>query len=187
MSDQQQSNVIRPTIRQARLGDAEGIGKVHARSQHATYRGIVSDTMLARVTVEERSQWWTLALESHDGKEDWLDLVVEVGGEIVAFSCTGPVGRSYGSTVAASDLYCLYVAPEHMRRGFGRALLERTFAWLRERNVPDMQVLVLRGTPSYRFYEAIGGRLVEEGEHADDDGTMLPHRIYLYDLRSTPG
>jgi GNAT superfamily N-acetyltransferase len=182
MSDQQQSNP--PTIRQARLDDAEGIGRVHSRSQHATYRGIVSDAHLARTTVEERSRWWTLALASHDGKPNWLDLVVEVGGEIVGFSCTGPVGRGAGSTVAAYDLYCLYVAPEWLRRGFGRALLERTFAWLRDRNVPDIQVLVLRGTQAYRFYEAMGGRLVEEGHHADDDGMMLPHRIYHYDLRT---
>jgi GNAT superfamily N-acetyltransferase len=182
MSDQQQSN-LPPVIRRARLQDAEGIGRVHAHSQHATYRGIVSDAFLAGITVEERSRWWTRALESHNAK--WLDLVVELGGEIVGFSCTGPAGRSYGSRVAAYDLYCLYMSPGSERRGFGRALLERTFCWLREHDVLDLQVLVLRGTPAYLFYEALGGRLVEEGQHADDDGTILPHRIYHYDLRST--
>lgn len=188
MSDQQASSSPVPSlpyiVRRARLEDAEGIGRVHARSQHATYRGIVSDAFLARVTVEERSSWWTLAIENH--KENWLNLVVEVGGEIGGFSCTGPVGLGAGSTVAAYNLYCLYMAPDCERRGFGRALLERTFSWLRERNVPDIQVLVLRGTPAYLFYEALGGRLVEEGQHTDDDGTVLPHRIYHYDLRGKP-
>ena len=185
MSDQQQLNSsLPPTIRQARLDDAGGIGSVHARSQHATYRGIVSDAFLARVTVDERSSWWTRALARHNA--NWLDLVVEVDGESVGFSCTGPVGLGFGSTVAAYNLYCLYVSPDCLRRGFGRALLERTFSWLRERNVPDIQVLVLRGTPAYLFYEAVGGRLVEEGQHADDDGTVLAHRIYHYDLGGRP-
>lgn len=189
MSDQQISrsgsvSSLPPIVRRARLDDAEGIGSVHARSQHATYRGIVSDAVLARITVEERSHWWTRALESH--KENWLDLVIEVGSEIVGFSCTGPVGLGSGSTVAAYNLYCLYISPDCERRGFGRALVERTFSWLRERNVPDIQVLVLRGTPAYLFYEDVGGRLVEEGEHTDDDGTVLSHRIYHYDLRGMP-
>jgi GNAT superfamily N-acetyltransferase len=183
LSDPRSSSGPVSIVRPARLDDAEGIGRVHARSQHATYRGIVSDETLAGITVEERSRWWTRALESHN--EKWLDLVIEVGSEIVGFSCTGPAGLGAGSTVAAYDLYCLYMSPDSERRGFGRALIERTFSWLRERNVPDIQVLVLRGTPAYLFYEAVGGRLVEEGQHTDDDGTVLPHRIYHYDLRGT--
>lgn len=173
-----------PSIRPARLDDAPGIGRVHARSRHATYRGIMSDAALAAITVEERTQWWTRALTSHDDR--WLDLVTEVDGEIVGFSCTGPAGRGWGSTVATYDLYCLYLLPDHLRRGLGRALMERTFSWLRERGVPDLQVLCLWGTTAYLFYEAMGGALVEQGEHADDDGTMLPHRIYRYDLRDAP-
>ena len=172
------------TVRLARVGDAGGIGRVHAYSRHATYRGIMSEASLARITVAERSDWWARALTSHDDR--WLDLVAEVDGEIVGLSCTGPAGLGSGSTVASYDLYCLYVEPGWERRGLGRALMERTFAWLRERGIVDLQVLCLRGTTAYLFYEAMGGRLVEEGEH-DDDGTPLPHRIYLYDLRAAPG
>jgi GNAT superfamily N-acetyltransferase len=155
---------------------------VHARSQHATYRGIRSDASLARVTVDERTRWWTHALESHD--EAWLDLVVEVDGHIVGFSCTGPAGLGSGSTLAPYDLYCLYLDPESERRGLGRRLVEHTFAWLRERRVQDLQVLCVSATPAHLFYEAMGGRLVEGGEHADDDGKMLAHRIYRYDLKA---
>lgn len=167
-------------IRPARPGDAEGIGRVQAASRHATYRGIMSDASLARITVEERTQWWTRALEVYD--HDWLVFVVEVSGRIVGFSCTGPVGFGAGSTVATYDLYFLYLLPGWERRGLGRELVERTFSALRQRGVPDVQVLCLRGTNAYLFYEALGGRLVEEGQHVDDDGTILPHRIYHYDL-----
>jgi GNAT superfamily N-acetyltransferase len=168
-------------IRPARRDDAEGIGRVQAASRHATYRGIMSDASLAKITVDERTRWWTRALESYD--DNWFVFVVEVGDRIVGFSCTGPAGFGAGSTVAKYDLYFLYLLPGWERRGLGRALVERTFSALRERNVPDVQVLCLRGTNAYRFYEAMGGRLIEEGHHADDDGTALPHRIYYYDLR----
>lgn len=173
-----------PTIRAACLDDAEGIGRVHSRSRRNTYRGIMSDAALAQLTVEERTSWWSRALRSHDSC--WLDLVAESDEEIVGFSSTGPAGFGAGSTVADYDLYFLYLLPGWERRSLGRALMERTLAWLRERQVADVQVLCLRGTPAYLFYEAIGGQLVEEGEHIDDDGTVLPHRIYYYDLRRAP-
>ena len=168
-----------PAIRRAKREDAAGIGRVHARSQHATYRGIVSPESLSKVTPEERARWWTRALTSHD--ENWLNLVAEVGGEIVGFSCTGPAGLSEGSTVAAYDLYCLYLAPEWERRGIGARLTSRTFAWLRQRGVVDVQVLCLAATDARLFYEAMGGFLVEEAEH-EDGGLMLAHRIYRYEL-----
>jgi histidine triad (HIT) family protein len=170
-----------PSIRPARLGDAEGIGRVQAASRHATYRGIMSDAALALITVEERTRWWTRALESYN--HDWFVFVVEASNQIVGFSCTGPAGLGAGSTVAKYDLYFLYLLPGWERRGFGRQLVERTFRDLRQRGIPDVQILCLRGTTAYLFYEALGGRLVEEGQHTDDDGTILPHRIYHYDLR----
>jgi GNAT superfamily N-acetyltransferase len=166
----------------ARADDARGIGRVHARSQHATYRGICSDAALAQITVEERASWWTRALESHDHR--WLDLVAEVEGEIIGFACTGPAGFSHGSTFTAYDLYCLYMDPDWERRGFGRRLMDRTFAWLRTQEITEIQVLCVSNTPAHLFYEAIGGRLVEEGQHAEDDGTIVAHRIYCYDLRA---
>jgi GNAT superfamily N-acetyltransferase len=172
-----------PQIRSARREDAEGIGRVQAESRHATYRGIMSDASLAKITVEERTRWWARALESYDDR--WFVFVVEVSDRIVGFSCTGPAGLGASSTIAAYDLYFLYLLPGWERRGLGRALIERTFSSLRERGIPDVQILCLRGTEAYLFYEALGGRLAEEGHHADDDGTPLPHRIYHYDLRPT--
>jgi GNAT superfamily N-acetyltransferase len=173
-----------PSIRSARIGDAEGIGRVQAASRHATYRGIMSDAALALITVEERTKWWTRALESYN--QDWFVFVVEASNQIVGFSCTGPAGLGAGSTMAKYDLYFLYLLPGWERRGFGRQLVERTFGDLRQRGIPDVQILCLRGTNAYLFYEALGGRLVEEGQHVDDDGTILPHLIYHYDLRDAP-
>lgn len=168
------------TIRPAGLDDAPGIGSVHARSRHATYRGIVSDVVLANITVEERTGWWTRALSSHDG--GWLDLVAESEGQIVGFSCTGPAGLGAGASVCAYDVYALYLAPGCERQGIGTLLLERTFGWLRARGIADVQVLCLADTSAHLFYESMGGRRVEEGHHADKDGTMLRHLIYVYDL-----
>jgi hypothetical protein len=93
----------------------------------------MSDAALAKITVAERTRWWTRALESYN--DNWFVYVVEVGDQIVGFSCTGPAGLGAASTVAKYDLYLLYLLPGH---------------------------------------------------HADDDGTLLPHRIYHYDLRPPP-
>ncbi len=178
MPDKASSRV--PTIRPALLADAGGTGSVHARSQHAKYRGIVSAAVLARITVAERTQWWTRALSSHD--ETWLDLVAEAEDEIVGFSCTGPTGLGAGSSIAAYDVYALYVAPDCERQGIGSRLLERTFDWLRARAILQVQVLCLAETSAHQFYEALGGRRVEESQHSDKDGAILRHLIYVYDL-----
>lgn len=176
MSEQQHPT----SIRAARQDDAPGIGRVHARSRHATYRGIMSEAALAHITEAERTDWWTRALTSYDDR--WLTLVVEADEEIVGFACTGPTGFGEAEPVAPYDLYFLYLAPGWERRGLGRELVGQTFAWLRARQVAAVQLLCLADTGTHRFYEALGGRLVEEGQHDDGEGTMLRHRVYVYDL-----
>jgi GNAT superfamily N-acetyltransferase len=170
-------------LRRARSYDAAGIGRVHALSERATYRGIVPDATLARRTPEERGEWWTRALAARADAADarWIDLVAEADGTIIGFSSTGPSGFSYGSTFAPFDLYFMYLLPEWERRRVGTALLDYTLAELKTRGVRSMQLLCVGGTPASSFYEAAGARLVETAHH-NEDGAEIPHGIYVFDL-----
>ena len=49
-------------IRDAELRDARGIAEVHVRSWQAAYAGIVPDEDLARLSVDQREQFWAQIL-----------------------------------------------------------------------------------------------------------------------------
>ena len=49
-------------IRDAELRDARGIAEVHVRSWQAAYAGIIPDEELARLSVDQREQFWTQIL-----------------------------------------------------------------------------------------------------------------------------
>ena len=82
--------------------------------------------------------------------------VVEVEGSAVGMALVllhqhpprpfGPIRRGYVTSV--------YVAPEHRRHGYGRALMEAIIAWGREH---QLQRLELRSSDDGRaLYEAVG-------------------------------
>jgi ribosomal protein S18 acetylase RimI-like enzyme len=71
-------------------------------------------------------------------------------------------GALVGSIMVGFDghrgwVYYLAVAPEHRRRGLGRALMEAAEAWLRERGAPKIQLMVREGNDAaLGFYDALG-------------------------------
>lgn len=77
-------------------------------------------------------------------------LIGEVEGRLVASVCVGHDGhRGY--------FYYLATAPELQRRGLGRRMVAEAEAWLKQRNVPKVQLFVRpTNTQANEFYEALG-------------------------------
>ena len=56
-----------------------------------------------------------------------------------------------------AEISDLYVAPSHRRSGLGRALVGSAIAWLRERDVPRLEVRVVAGNRGGQaFWRALG-------------------------------
>ncbi len=53
-------------IRDAELGDARGIAEIHVRYWQAAYAGIVPDEDLARLSVDQREQFWMHVLSKDE-------------------------------------------------------------------------------------------------------------------------
>ncbi|MEM1405062.1 MAG: GNAT family N-acetyltransferase [Pseudomonadota bacterium] len=83
----------------------------------------------------------------------------------------------------ACELDALFVAPEHMGRGVGRALLEHA----RVQAVSfSASVLVIQGDPhAAAFYEAAGARHVDDRASGSIAGRYLP--LYELDTNSAHG
>jgi GNAT superfamily N-acetyltransferase len=54
-------------------------------------------------------------------------------------------------------IYYVAVAPDHVRRGFGRAIMAAAEDWLRERHVPKVELLVRTENGAVlNFYDGLG-------------------------------
>lgn len=84
--------------------------------------------------------------------------VVEEAGEIVAFA----IGDARDG-----NIWALFVAPAHERRGHGRRLHEAMVAWLFARGLERLWLSTDPHTRAQGFYEAAGWRRAGDGEHGE--------------------
>jgi ribosomal protein S18 acetylase RimI-like enzyme len=92
-------------------------------------------------------------------------LAVVDGGKLLATAMVGHDGHR-------GWVYYLAVAPEQQRRGLGRAMMAACEAWLIERRVPKLNLMVrAENGMAWGFYEALG--------YAIDDVVVRARRLDL--------
>ena len=142
-------------IRLARPEDAEGITRCHVGGWKVHYRGILSDALLDAISFEERlvSRRERLEAQPVVGQVDW---VIEEGGAIVGWAATGPA-RDADLPPGTHELFAIYMDPERVGQGYGRALMEHCLAEARGAGHAEMVMWVLTGNArARRFYAAAG-------------------------------
>ncbi len=123
-------------------------------SWRASYRGILPDHVLDRMSVDERTASRRELLRDGSG----LQLVAcdTTYGDVVGFCDAGP-SRRPGTW--DGEVYAIYLARHAQRHGLGARMFEEVMAWLHGRGTASMIVWVLeRNTYARRFYEAMGGK-----------------------------
>jgi len=139
-------------IRPAEPRDAEGLAKVHVESWRAGYAAIVPPSFLSKVNLESRRAHFQIAIDS--GKEE--PALCEQDGVITGFVT---LGRSRDGDAAPGwgEIWGIYVAPAHWRRGVGSALLAWALDLLARRGCRVVTLWVLADNRQARaFYEARG-------------------------------
>lgn len=149
-------------IRAASPEDALAIGHVHVDSWRTTYRGLMPDSILAALSVEQRAAMWRQAAEAiQKGESRSLLLVAEDPAEgIIGFASAGPE-REEGSGFDG-ELYAIYLLERHQGRGVGRRLASRAVEILLSQGFESMRVWVLEDNPAEEFYKRLGGQRVGE-------------------------
>jgi GNAT superfamily N-acetyltransferase len=180
------------TLRDALPGDALKIAQIHIQSWRESYRGIVSDDFLMRMSLQARVQSWQENLSPrYQGPR--FNLVAQgPEGQLVGFASGGPQrdwdpqtgrplaqGRSQGSPRPPGlghlrdydgELWAIYILRSHQGKGLGRSLFEAVKARLKRGGCASMLVWVLKENPARAFYERLGA--VELGSkpiHIDRD------------------
>src|SRR5450432_3855633 len=163
-------------IRDATLGDARGIARVHTESWQISYRGILPDTVLDKIDVGQRLASRERILAAKNG----LHLVAYdvTHGDIVGFC---DAGASRGEPLYAGEVYAIYFAHHAKRYGLGTEMFERVRDWLPTRGMRSMIVWVLANNPhARRFYEAVGGR-VAHTKQTHVGGFPVVEQAYVWD------
>ncbi|MEU5974684.1 GNAT family N-acetyltransferase [Streptomyces sp. NPDC047315] len=141
-------------IRDVTTEDRTAVALVRVRSWQHAYAGLVPQSYLDAMSVPDESARLGELIAA--GRSGATHLVAERDGAVVGWGCTGP-GRDEDAIARESELYTLYVLPEHLSTGVGRALLAELIARASASGSERMRLWVLReNAPARRFYEKAG-------------------------------
>lgn len=147
-------------IRKAKAEDTAGIAKVHVDSWRTTYKNIVPDEFLERMSYEERENMWKRAL-SIAGSKQCIYVVENNQDKIVGFA-SGGKERSGNYPEFDGELYAIYLLAEVQGKGLGRRLFHCVVDGLKEKDFSSMLVWVLADNdPARAFYESFGPELID--------------------------
>ncbi len=142
-----------PIIRSAVVSDAPDIAKVHVLAWQSAYRGIMPDEFLDSLSVEQKTANWQRILSIDQGRYD----VLVQDDSLAGFMVSGPARDPDLQSQSPVELVALYIAPEHWRKGFGAAFVERLIE--ASKNDGATQLVLWTATGNIRaikFYERFG-------------------------------
>lgn len=144
-------------MRPAGVADAAAIARVHVATWRTAYRGLLPDGFLDTLDQAGYEARWLRSISDPGIRV----FVAEEGEAVVGFASGGR--ERAGEPEFSGELYALYVLSEAQGHGHGRQLVRAVVDGLREMQLRDMIVWVLRdNAQARRFYERLGGGFVRE-------------------------
>jgi ribosomal protein S18 acetylase RimI-like enzyme len=166
-------------IRRAEIADAREIAEVHVRSWQHAYRGLLPQSFLDGLSVEQREAVWSSSLAQGEASV----LVAEVNDRVVGFSAFGPC-REEGAHSSDYEVLAIYVDPSQWSTGVGRELWLRSREAMIAQGADRVSLWVLVGNErAIRFYTAAGFQLEPGSVKAIEIGGVQAHEA-RYVLRS---
>ena len=170
-------------IRAAREADAPAMGQVMVDTYMTAHRNQMPDEAWAKRaeewTPEVSAEGWARTLReiaTDEQPQDCIYVAIDEGGAIVGLAMGGPADAA--ALPQTGVVYALYISTRHQGQGLGRRLVQTVAADLALKGMTALRIGCLAAnTPARRFYEAIGGRLVDE-RLFDEDGVLLPEVVY---------
>jgi ribosomal protein S18 acetylase RimI-like enzyme len=162
-------------IRKAVLTDAEGIAKVHVDSWKSTYKNIIPDEFLQKLSYDRRTDLWKRNL-SKEG--NYVFVAENNQGEIVGFADCGK--RETNNISNSGDLTSIYLLEEYQGKGVGKQLLKQLFNQFEELGFKKVFVEVLEDNKTRYFYEYYSAKLLKT-EKIVIGGAELNLLIYEWD------
>ena len=160
--------------------DAEDLARVHVASWRETYRGLLADAFLARMSEPGIVRRFRRALSTPDGT---VTLAAADRDGLVGYAQGGPSRRGIAREAEIATLYILRQAQGH---GLGRRLMVQTARALAARGATSLMISVLRDNLRARgFYEHLGGEPEATRQEPGPGGRLLYEVAYRWgDIRA---
>ncbi|MBW8813791.1 MAG: GNAT family N-acetyltransferase [Caulobacterales bacterium] len=156
--------------------DAEALARVHVASWRETYRGLLPDAYLARMSETAHARRFARSLLQPGPDEVTLATADRAG--IVGYAAGGPSRRRVPGEAEIATLYVLRAAQRH---GLGRRLLVETARALAAEGAKSLVISVLRDNIAARgFYEHLGGEAEPPRLEPGPGGGLLHEVAYRW-------
>jgi GNAT superfamily N-acetyltransferase len=146
-------------IRQATQDDAAAIAQVRVDAWRKTYKGMIPDTYLAAMRVEDSTTLWLRVLTASSNRTSVF--VATDGADVVGFAAGNLLAEPKHGLDA--ELTAIYLRGERQRAGIGRRLVAAVVAAERAQGATGLLTWVIAGNKGARaFYERLGAELLVE-------------------------
>lgn len=162
-------------IREANLNDVQAIARVHVDTWYTTYKEILPESYLAKISYQQRENAWQKILESATNSSQFIYVSENNLGEIIGFANAGK--ERTGDRTYKGELYAIYVLEAYQRQGIGCRLTLSIVNKLFELGFNSMLVWVLADNPACGFYENLKGQKVYE-KQIERGGVILKEIAY---------
>jgi ribosomal protein S18 acetylase RimI-like enzyme len=160
--------------------DAEALADVHVTSWRETYKGLLPDAYLARMSVPAHARRFAHQ-QLHPGPDDVTLAAADRTG-IVGYAQGGPSRRGAPGEAEVATLYLLRAVQRH---GLGGRLLRDAARALAAHGAWSLVISVLRDNLAARgFYEHLGGEAEPPRQERGPGGALLFEVAYRWtDIR----
>lgn len=133
--------------------DAPDLARIHIAAWRETYRGLLPDSYLDRMSLPVHARRFHASLMSTRPNEATLAAADRDG--LVGYAAGGP---SRSRIEGEAEITTLYVLRAAQGRGLGRRLVEDLARVFQANGASSLMISVLRDNlPARRFYEHLGG------------------------------
>ena len=159
------------SIRPANPSDARSIAEVNVASWRSAYRGLLPDSVLDNLSVEDKADRMRARIIEHTIQV----LVLEQNSAIIGFVTFGASRDRDADQERVGEIYAVYLGPGNWRKGHGSALVNAAIASLQGAGYTEVTLWALYNNQrAAQFYQAVG--FEAEGatkEETRADGTKL--------------
>lgn len=151
-------------LRDLRMDDLDAAVQLIVETWHDSYRGLIPDEKLDRMTIENLRPGWKVHLESNPHRIHNIgifenDSLLGVCG----------VGKAREALGYDCELWAMNVPLRSQRRGVGRALMQESLRRMKDLGHRSLYLYCIdQNQKALAFYQAMGGRL--DGRSAQREG-----------------
>ncbi len=155
-------------LRRATVFDAEAIAAIRIEGWRTSYRGMIPDSYLDEMDMNENVLHWRTILQALPVKEDALCVYVAVSeDEIVGFVSAMKLAEP--KLDKQGEINAIYIRPQWQRCGIGKRMMHKAARSLQAMGCQSCVIWVIDGNAQARnFYEELGGEILVEQEFSWD-------------------